>query len=113
MRIIFASCLLPDNTAHIHKADLDIADRSELNTVIKDFMRNNPEVVRDALISLADREEAEHKQTGFAKGGMIWVTLDPDGKITVCRFSIITAVTASVFLKPYNSYCTTIQISDW
>lgn len=91
MRIIFASCLLLTIMVPTFiKADLDIADRSELNTVIKDFIRNNPEVVRDALISLADREEAERKQTGFAKvrddlGDPVMG--NPDGKITVYEFS--------------------------
>jgi len=57
MRIIFAICLVLTIMAPpFAKADLDASDRAELNKVIEDFIRNNPEVVRDTLIALAARE---------------------------------------------------------
>ena len=49
------------------RADLDTTDRATLNSIIEDFIRNNPEIVRDTLIALAAREKAERKQTGLSK----------------------------------------------
>ena len=91
MRIIFAFCLvLTIMVPTLIKADLDKLDRAELNAVIEDFIRNNPEVVRDVLIALATREEAERKQSGLAKvrddlGDPVMG--NPDGKITLYEFS--------------------------
>jgi protein-disulfide isomerase len=91
MRILFAICLLLAITASpLARADLDTSDRTELNKIIEDFIRNNPEVVRDALIGLAAREEAERKQAGFAKvrddvGDPVMG--NPNGKITLYEFS--------------------------
>ena len=91
MRIIFASCLvLTIMVPTFIKADLDKADRAEFDAVIEDFIRNNPEVLRDALIALAAREEAERKQTGLAKvrddmGDPVMG--NPNGKITLYEFS--------------------------
>ena len=91
MRILFAICLLLAITASpLARADLDTSDRTELNKIIEDFIRNNPEVVRDALIGLAAREEAERKQAGFAKvrddvGDPVMG--NPNGNITLYEFS--------------------------
>ena len=91
MRITFVSCLLLTIMMPTFvNADLAASDRAELNKVIEDFIRNNPEVVRDTLISLAAREEAERKQTGLA---MVRDDLgdpvmgNPNGKITLYEFS--------------------------
>lgn len=68
MRIIIAICLvLTTVVPSLARADLDATDRATLNSIIEDFIRNNPEIVRDTLIALAAREEAERKQTGLAK----------------------------------------------
>ena len=68
MRILIAICLvLTTIVPSLAKADLNAADRATLNSIIEDFIRNNPEIVRDTLIALAAREEAERKQTGLAK----------------------------------------------
>ena len=68
MRILIAICLvLTTMVPSLASADLDATDRATLNSIIEDFIRNNPEIVRDTLIALAAREEAERKQTGLAK----------------------------------------------
>ena len=91
MRIIFASCLvLTIMVPTFIKADLDKADQAEFNAVIENFIRTNPEVVRDALIALAAREEAELKQTGLAKmrddlGDPVMG--NPNGNLTLYEFS--------------------------
>ena len=68
MRIFIAICLvLTTVVPSLARADLDATDRATLNSIIEDFIRNNPEIVRDTLIALAAREEAERKQIGLAK----------------------------------------------
>ena len=68
MRILIAICfVLTTMVPSLARADLDATDRATLNSIIEDFIRNNPEIVRDTLIALATREEAERKQTGLAK----------------------------------------------
>ena len=68
MRILIAICIvLTTMVSSLTRADLDATDRATLNSIIEDFIRNNPEIVRDTLIALAAREEAERKQTGLAK----------------------------------------------
>ena len=91
MRTILAICLMLTLMAMTSaKADLNSPDRDELNKAIEDFIRNNPEVVRDTLIALAAREEAERKQNGLAKlrndlGDPVMG--NPDGKLTLYEFS--------------------------
>jgi len=68
MRILIAICLvLTTMVPSLAIADLKATDHATLNSIIEDFIRNNPEIVRDTLIALAAREEAERKQTGLAK----------------------------------------------
>ena len=68
MRILIAICLvLTTMVPSLVTADLDATNRATLNSIIEDFIRKNPEVLRDTLIALAAREEAERKQTGLAK----------------------------------------------
>ena len=68
MRILIAICLvLTTMVSSLARADLDATDRATQNKIIEDFIRNNPQIVRDTLIALAAREEAERKQAGLAK----------------------------------------------
>ena len=68
MRILIAICLVLTTMApSLARADLDATDRATLNSIIEDFIRNNPEIVRDTLIALAAREKAERKQTGLSQ----------------------------------------------
>ena len=91
MRILIAICLvLTTMVPSLARADLDATDRATLNSIIEDFIRNNPEIVRDTLITLAAREEAERKQTGLAKvrddqGDPVMG--NPNGTITLYEFS--------------------------
>ena len=91
MRILIAICLvLTTMVPSLARADLDAKDRATLNSIIEDFIRNNPEIVRDTLIALAAREEAERKQTGLAKvrddqGDPVMG--NPNGTITLYEFS--------------------------
>ena len=41
------------------QAEITEGDRSALNDMIRDYILANPEIVREALINLADREERE------------------------------------------------------
>ena len=91
MRMLVVICLMLTIMAPpLAEADLDASERAELNKVIEDFIRNNAELVRDTLIALAAREEAERKQTGLA---MVRDDLgdpvmgNPTGKITLYEFS--------------------------
>ena len=43
-------------------ADIKNVDREALDRMIRDYIRANPEVVRDALLSLAEREAAERRE---------------------------------------------------
>ena len=68
MHILIAICLMLTTMApSLARADLDATDRATLNSIIEDFIRNNPEIVRDTLIALAAREKAERKQTGLSQ----------------------------------------------
>jgi len=72
------------------KADLDQKDRAEMQQVIEQYIKDNPQVLRDALVSLAAREEAER-----VKAGVMAVRNDdgdpvmgnPNGSLTVYEFS--------------------------
>ena len=48
-------------------ADLSHADRAEMQRVIKQYILDNPEVVRDALMELAAREKRASITAGLAK----------------------------------------------
>ena len=79
-----ASLQLPAN------ADISDGDRAAFNKMIEDYIRANPEVVREALISLAEREERAQR----AQAMMILqddagdpVLGNPDGSFTVYEFS--------------------------
>ena len=91
MRILIAICLvLTTMVPSLARADLDATDRATLNSIIENFIRNNPEIVRDTLITLAAREKAERKQTGLAKvrddqGDPVMG--NPNGTITLYEFS--------------------------
>ena len=72
------------------KADIDQKDRAEMQQVIEQYIKNNPEVLRNALVSLAAREEAKRVQAGITvvrNDGGDPVMGNPDGSLTVYEFS--------------------------
>ena len=93
MRVIIVLCsllALYSTLPQLAKAELDISDRADLDSIIKEFIQNNPEVVRDTLIALAAREETERKQAGLSRvrddqGDPVMG--NPDGAITLYEFS--------------------------
>jgi len=67
MRTLFAICLAACVTATtVAKADIDASDRTAVQAIVEEFIRSNPEFLRDTLLSLAAREEAERQQAGLA-----------------------------------------------
>ena len=72
------------------QAEITEADRSALNEMIRDYILANPEVMRKALINLADREERER-----VKQAMMMLRKDsgdpilgnPEGGFTIYEFS--------------------------
>ena len=71
-------------------ADMDQKDRAEMQQVIEQYIKNNPEVLRDALVSLAAREEAERVQAGIMlvrNDAGDPVMGNPNGSLTVYEFS--------------------------
>jgi len=72
------------------KADIDQKDRAEMQQMIEQYIKNNPEVLRNALVSLAAREEAKRVQAGITvvrNDGGDPVMGNPDGSLTVYEFS--------------------------
>jgi protein-disulfide isomerase len=93
MRVIIALCsflALSSTLPQLAEAELDISDRAALDSIIKEFIQNNPEVLRDTLIALAAREETERKQAGLSRlrddqGDPVMG--NPDGAIKLYEFS--------------------------
>ena len=72
------------------KADLDSADKDALNAMIRAYIQDNPEIIRDALRDLAAREEAEQMRAALALLALSDgdpVLGNPDGKLTIYEFS--------------------------
>ena len=71
-------------------ADLNAEDRQEILRVIENYIKANPEILRDALVALASREEAERQRAGIQlvrddKGDPVMG--NPDGQVTIYEFS--------------------------
>ncbi|MEL0042035.1 MAG: DsbA family protein [Candidatus Puniceispirillum sp.] len=72
------------------RADLDPANRQAIRQEIETYIRKNPEILRDALVALAAREEAARQRAGIAQvrnDAGDPVLGNPDGAITVYEFS--------------------------
>ncbi len=72
------------------QADLNDMDKSELHAVIKEYIEANPEVLRDALVGLAQREDEARKTAALELLYMDAgdpVMGNPDGDLTIYEFS--------------------------
>ena len=56
---LLAGLFMAVSVAAPAQAEITEGDRSALNDMIRDYILANPEIVREALINLADREERE------------------------------------------------------
>ena len=82
--------LLTSGSVTTARADLDPADRQAIQQEIETYIRQNPEMLRDALVALAAREEAARQRAGIAQvrnDAGDPVLGNPDGAITVYEFS--------------------------
>ena len=71
-------------------ADISDGDRAAFNKMIEEYIRANPEVVREALISLAEREEQDRRQEAMVilqDDAGDPVLGNPDGSFVVYEFS--------------------------
>ena len=71
-------------------AEITENDRSALNEMIKDYILANPEVLREALIELGQREERERVQMAMgmlAQDAGDPILGNPDGKMVIYEFT--------------------------
>lgn len=71
-------------------ADISDGDRAAFNKMIEEYIRANPEVVREALISLAEREERDRRQDAMVilrDDAGDPVLGNPEGSFVVYEFS--------------------------
>ena len=72
------------------QAEITEGDRSALNDMIRDYILANPEVVREALINLADREERERVEQAMGTLRMDSgdpILGNPEGSFTIYEFT--------------------------
>ena len=87
---LLAGLFMAMSVAAPAQAEITEGDRSALNDMIRDYILANPEVVRKALINLADREERERvKQAMVAlrKDSGDPILGNPEGSFTIYEFS--------------------------
>jgi protein-disulfide isomerase len=72
------------------QADLDAGERAEIQREIESYIKANPEILRDALMALAAREEADRRRAGLMlvrDDAGDPVMGNPDGTVTIYEFS--------------------------
>jgi len=87
---LFAALILAVSLQLPAGADISDGDRAAFNKMIEDYIRANPEVVREALISLAEREDRERLQDAMLSlrdDAGDPVLGNPEGSFTVYEFS--------------------------
>lgn len=90
LSLVAGLMLLTSGSVTTARADLDPADRQAIRQEIETYIRQNPEILRDALVALAAREEAARQRAGIAQvrnDAGDPVLGNPDGAITVYEFS--------------------------
>ena len=88
--LVVGLMLMTLGSATTVRADLDPGDRQAIQQEIDTYIRQNPEIIRDALVALAAREEAARQRAGIAQARNDAgdpVLGNPDGVITVYEFS--------------------------
>lgn len=87
---LFAALILAVSLQLPAGADISDGDRAAFNKMIEDYILANPEVVREALISLAEREDRERLQDAMLSlrdDAGDPVLGNPEGSFTVYEFS--------------------------
>ena len=87
---LLAGLFMAVSAATPAQAEITEGDRSALNNMIRDYILANPEVVREALINLADREERERVEQAMVtlrKDGGDPILGNPEGGFTVYEFT--------------------------
>ena len=87
---LLAALILATSVQLPAAADISDGDRAAFNKMIEEYIRANPEVVREALISLAEREERDRRQEAMAilrDDAGDPVLGNPDGSFVVYEFS--------------------------
>ncbi|MEL0063020.1 MAG: thioredoxin domain-containing protein, partial [Candidatus Puniceispirillum sp.] len=90
LSLVAGLMLLTSGSVTTARADLDPANRQAIRQEIETYIRQNPEILRDALVALAAREEAARQRAGIAQvrnDAGDPVLGNPDGAITVYEFS--------------------------
>ena len=89
IRLLAALLLVVSLQTPAH-AEITENDRSALNEMIKDYILANPEVLREALIELGQREERERVQMAMgmlAQDAGDPILGNPDGKMVIYEFT--------------------------
>ena len=87
---LFAALILATSMQVPASADISDGDRAAFTKMIEDYIRANPEVVREALISLAEREDRERREQAMVilrDDAGDPVLGNPDGSFVVYEFS--------------------------
>ncbi|MGC6452954.1 MAG: DsbA family protein [Candidatus Puniceispirillaceae bacterium] len=87
---LFAALILATSMQVPASADISDGDRAAFTKMIEDYIRTNPEVVREALISLAEREDRERREQAMVilrDDAGDPVLGNPDGSFVVYEFS--------------------------
>ena len=87
---LLAGLFMAMSVAAPAQAEITEGDRSALNDMIRDYILANPEVVRKALINLADREERERVEQAMValrKDSGDPILGNPEGSFTIYEFS--------------------------
>ena len=87
---LLAGLFMAVSVAAPAQAEITEGDRSALNDMIRDYILANPEVVRKALINLADREERERVEQAMValrKDSGDPILGNPEGSFTIYEFS--------------------------
>ena len=87
---LFAALVLTTSLHLPAGADISDGDRAAFNKMIEDYIRANPEVVREALISLAEHEDRERRDEAMVilrDDAGDPVLGNPDGSFVVYEFS--------------------------